>query len=136
MPLIHPNNICCVWLENTPPKSLYTKSRIVIGVSTIDILTGDSNFNQFINDYEHKPNNFDELERYITVYNPKEIIFIYNDKKLSSRRLDDIIGFVSGYNCVIRRINLNDTTKELSVMSKNCEKQIYQHTTFETFFNP
>ncbi|EJP73164.1 MAG: DNA mismatch repair protein, MutS-like protein [SAR86 cluster bacterium SAR86B] len=134
--LVVSNNITCVWLENTPPSRLYTKSRIVIGVSTIDILTGDSNYNQFINDYDHKPNNFDELERYLTVYNPKEIIFIYNDTNLSSSKLDDIVNFVSGYNCVNRRINLNDTSNELSLMAVNCEKQTYQYTTFDTFFKP
>ena len=65
------NNICCLWIENNKGalKNKY-KNYIYVGVGLIDIFTGNTCINEYSDEYIKNPTTFDDLERFISIYNP------------------------------------------------------------------
>jgi DNA mismatch repair protein MutS len=116
------NHITCIWVDQVNrmfPKGKY----VVIGVASIDIYTGKSSLMEYTEEYRMNPATYDDLERFISITNPSEVIFISN---LSLPDMDKIIHY-AGIQCdLIHRIPI---TKEETVIMKrvrNCEKQTYQ----------
>ena len=72
------NNIMCVWFDTY--KSLKTnitnKDTIIYGVAVVNIFTGKSSIFEYQTAFLLNPTTFDELERYVSVYSPCEMIFI------------------------------------------------------------
>jgi len=85
------NHLACIWIEGHKKSIINRESNIIIGMSVIDIYTGKSSFNQINTEYLHNPTTYDELERFITSYNPKECIIISN---FSKKEINDIIQFI------------------------------------------
>ena len=142
------NNITCIWIQYSP-LNLITPEQITIGISNIDIYTGKSSIFEFSKEYHHNPTTYDELERYISIYNPNECIIISN---LDSNTINDIINYTSINSNKIHKIYINneiDKTKstsskeesvecserEVDVLVKNAEKQIYQQEIINKFYN-
>ena len=71
------NNITCIWIHYSK-KNLICPEQITIGISNIDILTGKTNIFEFSNEYQLTPGIYDYLEKFLSVYNPKESIIISN----------------------------------------------------------
>jgi DNA mismatch repair protein MutS len=111
----------------------------VVGISNIDIYTGKTTLYQFKETYVNNPTTYDELERFISIYNPSEVIMISNlpDEK----EMDYVISY-AGINCNLihkNHICVSDNTKNKNVKIDNdnntndkikrilnCEKQPYQ----------
>jgi DNA mismatch repair protein MutS len=72
------NNVTCVWIELINNKMLLKGKYVVVGVANIDIYTGKTSIFQFKESYINNPTTYDELERYISIYNPSEVIIISN----------------------------------------------------------
>ena len=109
------NNTICIWIHST-------KKIIHIGISNVDVYTGKTSIFEFSNEFHHNPSTYDELEGFISIYNPSEVIIV---SSLEEHIINDIIGFV-GIQCnSIHKIFLDDTTK-IAKTAKNCEKQNYQ----------
>lgn len=134
------NNITCIWLELIENKmnflkNLHSKKMIVVGIANIDIYTGKSSvfqFSEFIEHKSHSPITYDELERFISIHCPSEVIFIHN---VQPSVVQDVISYTNIQSKKIHEINLNDTNsyKNLS-LAKNCEKQIYQKEIMQRFY--
>tara|TARA_A100001011_G_C14315569_1_gene847825 strand:+ start:2045 stop:5104 length:3060 start_codon:yes stop_codon:yes gene_type:complete len=124
------NNTTCIWLH-TSKNLLSSKSKIniTVGISNIDIYTGKVSIFEFSKPYLHNPSTFDELERYISIYNPSETILISN---LSEAKINDIINFASINSNKIHIITSEN--KEKDKLIKNAEKQIYQKEVIEKFY--
>ena len=124
------NNTTCIWLH-TSKNILSKKSKIdiTVGISNIDIYTGKVSVFEFSKPYLHNPSTFDELERYISIYNPNETILISN---LSEAKINDIINFASINSNKIHIITSDSKEKEKLI--KNSEKQIYQKEVIEKFY--
>jgi len=122
------NNITCIWIHIS--KNILTKiDEITIGISNIDIFTGKSSIFEFTKPYKHNPATYDELERYISIYNPNECIIISN---LDVNIVNDIINFTQINSNKIHKIDLDD--KNLNKQIKNAEKQIYQKEVIDRFY--
>jgi len=131
------NNLTCIWIESINNK--FTKGKVVIvGISNVDIFTGKTNIFEYKENYLRNPTTFDELERFISIYNPSEVIFISN---LTPSENDDIINYVNIRTNSIHLINTsgenetdgnNDSDRSKRV--KNCEKQTYQKELLHKFF--
>jgi DNA mismatch repair protein MutS len=135
------NNIMCIWLH----KSNATKTmpcQVTIGLANIDIYTGKTALFQFQTNYNHSPATYDELERYISAYNPSECLMVAN---LPERLIDDIVGFIGLDQTKIHRVDTNGVgTKEvgtngveasqLETYAKKVEKQVYQIEILKKFF--
>jgi len=84
------NNIMCIWMEMITTTTT-KKKKIIYGVAVLNIYTGES----FIFEHETEnwmnPTMFDELERYISIYSPSEMIFIYS---LLETTIDKILQFI------------------------------------------
>ena len=138
------NNTTCIWL--TKHRSSLMKSNdpmIYVGLSSIDIYTGKTFLYEYNTPHHHNPTSYDELERFISSYNPSELIIIY--EKFTEDEISDVIQFASIQSKLIHRVSLSlyDKTKksdkkspkrELEELAKNCEKQKFQHELLRRFY--
>mgnify|MGYP001219634794 CR=1 FL=1 len=118
------NNSVCIWLQKH-------KDQIICGMANIDIFTGKSSMFEYQDVFSKHCTSYDEMERFISIYNPSEVIIIHN---LEDRLVNNIINFASIKTECIHKININETNT-LSDKANNCEKQIYQKKIIEKFYN-
>ena len=127
------NSISCVWINLIENKVLLKGKYIVVGVANIDIYTGKTSIFQFKETYVNNTTTYDELERFISIYNPSEVILISNLPE--EKELDYVISY-SGILCsLIHKIHINDTIDNIKMTRvKNCEKQPYQKEILSKFY--
>ena len=82
------------------------------------------------------PITYDELERFISIYNPNEIIIITN---LSAHEVEEVIQYANIESRSIHKVFLrNDSdaepTAKHEAMAKKCEKQTYQKEILQRFY--
>ena len=129
------NNITCIWIEKHK-KTMITKAPYVVcGLANIDILTGKSNLFEFKQDFFHNPTTYDDLDRFLSIYSPNEVIILQSN--FSKNEIQDIIRF-TGCNTISAPhiINLLSTDHFLSARAQKVEKQTYQKKILEQFYTP
>ena len=134
------NITCCVWIEVKvdPIQLLKSKSfkqlNVYIGVSIIDIYTGKTSIMEYSDQYIKNPTTFDELEQFISIYNPSETILISN---IGQTDLNDIVSYTNIKSKSIHYVDLNvldETTNKNTLRALNCEKQTYQTQLLSRFY--
>lgn len=115
------NNIMCVWVDHH--KSLVRKvnkpDTLSVGISVVDTMTGATSFYQYETEYNIIASNFDELQRYVSVYNPSEFIIACSiTKKHDVQKIIDYSGICSSK---IHYVDMNGS------YAKNVPKQTYQN---------
>ena len=128
------NNIICIWINHSSNKIIGIGEQINIGISNIDIFTGKTSLFEFTMPYYHNPCTYDELERYISIYNPNECVILSN---LDEYIIDDIINFTNIQCSKIHKIILDSnsiTNSDLHKSAENAEKQIYQQEIIKRFY--
>jgi DNA mismatch repair protein MutS len=135
------NITCCIWIEvkADPILLLKTKSssnkqlKVYIGVSTIDIYTGKTSIMEYSEPYIKNPTTFDELEQFISIYNPSETIIISN---IEQKDLNDIVSYTNIRSKSIHFVNLlaDTATNKNTFRALNCEKQTYQTQLISRFY--
>lgn len=130
------NNITCIWIDYIHNKTFAKGRYIIAGVANIDIYTGKTSIFQFQETYSNNPTNFDELERFVSIYNPSEVILLSN---LSEKEVDDVINYTNIKCNSIHRIctdyDLNTlASNPATVRAKNCEKPNYQKEILTKFY--
>jgi DNA mismatch repair protein MutS len=147
------NNTICIWIHYSKLNKLIKTETISIGLNIINIFTGKIVSYEYCHQFLNTPTTYDQLEKYISIYNPAEAIIItnitnniYNNKNSSNTNdetikntyIDDVISFANIHSHKIYKIYLNETQeKEKEKENKNkadtfekiafnCEKQIYQ----------
>jgi DNA mismatch repair protein MutS len=129
------NNICCLWIENN--KSILkhnVTNQIYIGVGLIDIYTGNTYINEYNDEYIKNPCTFDDLERFISIYNPSETIIVSN---LPTNDINDIINFINLKSKSLHIVSTfhKDILPNVNIIrANNCEKQIYQTELLSKFY--
>jgi DNA mismatch repair protein MutS len=105
----------------------------VVGIANIDIFTGKTSIFQFKEAYLNNPTTYDELERFISIYNPSEVIFISNLP--DENEMDYIISY-AGIQCSLIHKICTTTSDNLvkNIRVKNCEKQTYQKEILAKFY--
>ena len=126
------NNTCCIWVHvTTGLKDNANIKRVYIGVANINIYTGKTAIFEFNENYILNPTTFDELERFISIYKPSEVIINGN---IDDKEIDKIINYAN--------ISCNSIHK-LSLLNRECinvkralntEKQTYQKELLNRFF--
>lgn len=130
------NNLTCIWIEMVNNKFSNGKC-VLIGMSNVDIFTGKTHIFEYKESYIRNPTTFDELERFISIYNPSEVILISN---LSDDENKDVINYINVRSNSVHIINTNNTNNTglddtlMNKRVKNCEKQTYQREILEKFF--
>jgi len=128
------NNLTCIWIDVIKNTLLMKGNYVIVGVANIDIYTGKTSLFQFKEIYIHNPTTYDELERFISIHKPSEVIIISN---LPNKELEEVIQFTNIQCNSIHKINLNNEDKKQSnfvFKAKNCEKQIYQTEVLSKFY--
>ena len=128
------NNTTCIWVHYSGPNKI-TNEQITIGIANIDIYTGRNNIYEFSNEFHNTPSTYDDLERFIAIYKPRETIIISN---LDIDIIDQIINFANIKSIQIHKISLNDKNinknNNLYKAALNCEQQKYQDAIFKKYF--
>lgn len=127
------NSTTCIWVDYIENKVLMKGKYVVVGISNIDIYTGKTSIFQFKESYINNPTTFDELERFISINNPSEVILISNLP--SEKEMNNIISY-AGISCsLIHKIHINENINNIKLAkTKNCEKQSYQKEILSKFF--
>ena len=118
------NNTMCIWLEKI-------QKEMVVGIANIDIYTGKSFLFEYQQEYATTPDAYDELERYISIYTPSEVIVIHN---LTPHIVDDILHFIDIKTDCRHIIDKTDLKNAHYKKITNCEKQVYQSEVMQKFF--
>ena len=119
------NNISCLWLTKMTHMN---KNIIIIGAANIDVFTGKTGVFEYKTECKNSPSTFDELEKFVSVYNPNEVIIISN---LDTDFIDNAISYTNISSKSLHIIDVNDDNNSIV---KNCERQIYQHEILEKFY--
>jgi DNA mismatch repair protein MutS len=126
------NNITCIWVDLIENKVFMKGKYVVVGIANIDIFTGKTSIFQFKEVYLNNPTTYDELERFISIYNPSEVIFISNLP--NETEMDYIISY-AGIQCsLIHKISTTNENLVKVIRVKNCEKQTYQKEILAKFY--
>jgi DNA mismatch repair protein MutS len=127
------NSISCIWVDLIENKVLLKGKYVVVGVANIDIYTGKTSIFQFKETYVNNPTTYDELERFISIYNPSEVILITNLP--NPIEMDYIISY-AGISCnLIHKIHIHEQMNNVKLTRiKNCEKQPYQKEILSKFY--
>ena len=126
------NSTTCIWIDLIENKILMKGKYVVVGVANIDIYTGKTNIFQFKETYVNNPTTYDELERFISIYNPSETILISNLP--GENELDYVISYAGISSSLIHKINITDEKTTKMTRVKNCEKQPYQKEILSKFY--
>ena len=118
------NNISCIWIHQIKQK------QIIFGVSNIDIYTGKTNVFEYEHLYYHNPSTYDNIENFVSIYNPIEIILIYSDEET----IDSIIHYIGIKSKKIVKICINQDNA-LSKQAVSCESQHYQNEIIKRFYS-
>ena len=82
------NHIMCIWMDTFKPftKSTNMRETIVYGVSVVNIFTGKSSMFQYETQFFMNMTTFDELERYVSIFSPSEVIILspFDDKMVTN----------------------------------------------------
>ena len=113
------NVTSCIWIHYSASNKLINE-KLTIGMSSIDIYTGNSNTMEYIVDYIKSPTVFDSLENYLCINNPSECIVVSNYK------FDYVLELI---NCKVHTYNYDHE------WIKNVSKQKYQHEIIKNFLN-
>ena len=121
------NNTTCVWFQKV-------KQHLVVGISNIDIYTGKSHIFEYEIQFNEDPTPYDELERFLSVFNPTEIIICHN---MESSRINDVVNYLDLHSKRVHCVDLsNNPDSDINVKrAMNCEQQIYQGKIIEKYFS-
>ena len=124
------NNIMTIWFELYKPfaKSVQSKDTMVYGVSVVNIFTGQSFIFQHETPFYMNVTTFDELERFISIYCPSEIIIISPFDKPTIQSISQYAGI---HNSVVHLIDSTDLKNE-KIM--RCTQQRYLKEVLSFFY--
>jgi DNA mismatch repair protein MutS len=125
------NSTTCIWIHYIENKILTKGKFIVVGIANIDIYTGNTNLFQFKEVYVNNPTTYDELERFISIYNPSEVILINNLP--DENEIDSVISYAGISSNLIHKFYNSSSNSNIEKIN-NCEKQCYQKEILSKFY--
>jgi DNA mismatch repair protein MutS len=131
------NNIMSIKLYYRNATQRIPHPRIIVGISVVDVLTGDNFFYEYTQEYIHNPSTFDIVEKYYSIFQPNEILLIYDPDTFSKQKAKEIVSFIGASSDDVRYVENNqsinhDTTEQVRLF----EKQTYQHEWIQQIFAP
>lgn len=128
------NYIVCISFHIRPSSRFNLHPKIIYGLSALNIITGDCNYTEHQEILNHNPCTFDFIERYISIFNPNEIIFLFNSNYLSKEKMDDIVNFIGVSSITKHFIDICDESNPFRESVLNCEKQNIQRDIIHKFY--
>ena len=123
------NNIMSIWIENF--KQYKSKEKLLVcGASCVNIFTGEVYMFQSEKPYYMSITAFDELERFVSIYQPSEVLLIYDKKDNDiDKKLQKILQYSGIDNNFVKIFDLHD--KKVN----HCQNQNYIKDIIETTYN-
>jgi len=126
------NYIMCIWLETFKQLSNGSRDIIVYGVSVINIFTGKSSMFQHETSFYMNITTFDELERYVSIYCPSEVIII---SAFESKDINSIIQMIGIQSQIIHLVNTKNVDNKTEIEKvQRCSNQKYTKQILTNFF--
>ena len=122
------NNISCIWIYR---QKIRIPGVIIFGISNIDIYTGKVDVFEYENLYYHNPTTYDDIERFISIYNPNELVVVHN---IEDKVLDGILQYINLKSKKITRVNLHDSSCSFNSNALKCESQVFQNEIIQKFY--
>ena len=124
------NNIMTIWFDVYKPfaKSVQSKDTMVYGVSVVNIFTGQSFIFQHETPFYMNVTTFDELERFISIYSPSEIIIISPFDKPTIQSITQYAGIHTSV------VHLIDSTELKNEKIMRCTQQRYLKEVLSFFY--
>jgi len=139
------NNTTAIWInvidvksspilsKTMPISKMYSGKIVQVGLANIDIYTGKTSIFEFKETYLDASTTFDELERFISIYRPSEVLIIGN---ILEDSMDKILNYANVDCNSIHKISLlRENGTETLKRALNSEKQIYQKELFSRFYH-
>jgi DNA mismatch repair protein MutS len=131
------NNLMCIWLETA---TIRNTKHMICGMANAHIFTGQTSIFEYETPFLLNTTTFDELERYISVYNPSEIILISTFNESTTQKIvNELVGIKpqvlhivylnesNNKNEISKKENLPTNPNQTQVL-ENCQNQVYiQH---------
>ena len=125
------NHTMCIWFDSYLPIGSQEK-HIVYGLSTVNIFTGETTIYENDSPLIINPTTFDELDRYLSIIQPNEVIIISNFDKEKTQLFLNYSGIKTQN---IHQIYLQDIDSNKNAQIANqCTKQTYITHVLSTFF--
>ena len=130
------NNIMCIWMDvhmpvlqrKAGPVGEKIRETLIYGVAVANIFTGKTSIFEHQTPLFMTPTTFDELERYVSVYSPSEVIIVSPFERAFIDRIVQFSGIqTNSIHCV-------DTRNMQNEKVQNCMKQKYIQHMFSTFY--
>ena len=103
------------------------KQQLHVGITNIDLVNEKSHVYEYTIPYSEIPTIYDEIERYICVFNPSETTIISN---LSTSHLKSVVNYLNISSVQINHINLDDSSHFNTRNALKCETQKHQREIF------
>ena len=136
------NNTICIWIQVTETNKIIPNDTLTFGISIIDILTGKLIVYEYTHEYINNPSTYDQLEKYISIYNPTEAIIITNNNKKNV--INDTINYCNINSIKIHKICTNNVQEKNEFsdqhknnfikIAENCEKQNFQESIIDHIY--
>lgn len=101
------NTIMCIRFLYIPATRLKPAPRIIFGMSTMDVLTGQCNYYEHGETFLHNPSTYDELEKYYTMFSPSELLILFQSTHIEETKIYDILQFIGNKSKTTRLIDLD-----------------------------
>ena len=138
------NNTTCIWVNQiemfpfsstkTGNKTRHNERKLAcVGLANIDVYTGKTSIFEFQETWLMNPTTFDQLERFISIYNPSEVIMIGN---IDDAEMNTILNYSNIQCSSIHKISLLGEEQQTDAYKRaiNAEKQKYQKEILEKFY--
>lgn len=133
------NYITCIRFFVRDKSAFNLERKLIIGISSVDIITGSSKYNEYAVPYIHNPCTYDFIERYLSIDYPSELVVLYNSSVISYQMVDDIIQFIGVSDVYQHRVDMDDIGNESSQLvhiANRTEKQNIQYEILQHYFKP
>jgi DNA mismatch repair protein MutS len=128
------NYIVCIAFHVRPASRFNIQPKIIYGLSALNIITGKCNYTEHQEVLNHNPCTFDFIERYISIFNPNEVIFLHNSLYISQEKLDDIVHFIGVSSITKHFIDLHNDSNPFQQSALKCEQQNVQRDIIQNFY--
>ena len=121
------NFISCIRVFRHEPTSFQGEDYIVVGIASMNIITGDIKFAEYKEAFKHNPSTYDFLVRFMSIINPNELIIIYDSNEFSHDFVEDMVNFIECSNVTLHKIDIYNKSSPQSISAIRCEKQQVQY---------
>ena len=125
------NNVMCIWMEKMINKR-QGQPKLICGLATAHIFSGETSMFEYEIEWSNCTTIYDELERYVSVFSPSEIIVISRLSESDTHRAEQL----SGINTCphLHRVFLSNKDNAQTMYALRCEKQVYVNQILESVY--